>query len=234
MARTRREIDYFIELANDCPSGYKPLGFEQQEAFDPRKLKEHLAEELRASDELKRNPKYAKCDAGDLKRQLRLLWGVQNTLSGIVRAARKTHEHWPVPVDLGITIGQWVVVRRDGNMKVFASYDHQEFNDALERSDARRIRECYCGKFFYALRTTKRFCSDNCRVNRWADSNFEAWNKIQERHQRKRAVKRRREKAGRERSPKQIVPKRGSAWYIRAVRNANKEILVESSRAGGE
>jgi hypothetical protein len=188
-------IDHFIELANDCPNGYNPLDLDQQVESDPQRLKKYLAEELKTSDELKRIPRYAKCDAFELKMQLRVLWGVKNTLSRIVSAIgrpRKARELRLVPIDLGTATGHWIIVGRDGSMNVVTSQDHQEFIDALTANDARRIRQCYCGRFFYARRTTKRFHKDKCRVANWADTHIEQWLRIQKKHQEKRAKKRNR------------------------------------------
>lgn len=186
MASLDRGIEYFVELANACPTEYHPLDLGLSDLFNWQEWEKAGAERKEAAKQLIRNPRFGGLGDDALGSQVDICWKVKKVLQGIVSAMRNAEGATFVKANLDILGDRYVHIAPDGNMKVVISPLDQDFADAIKRSDARRIRQCSCGKFFYALRTTRRFCKDYCRVKQWADTHLGPWIKIQERHQRKR------------------------------------------------
>jgi hypothetical protein len=72
---------------------------------------------------------------------------------------------------------------------------YQFFLDVLGRLDAARIRHCpVCSRIYWAVRRDAGVCSASCRVKRWQKHSPQRWKEIQEKHERKRARLRCRER----------------------------------------
>jgi hypothetical protein len=77
---------------------------------------------------------------------------------------------WQVPVVFAFEIDS------DGRINASAG-PWGPFQSALERIDGERIRNCRCGKYFYALRKNQSACSERCahveRTRRWREKQGE-------------------------------------------------------------
>ncbi len=195
MAKLERGIEYFVELANACPSEYHPPDLGPSDLFNWQQWEKEIEDRKEAAKQLKRNPRFRGFGDDALRSQVDICWEIKKVLQGIVRAMGDLEGGKFVKAKLDILGDRYVQIGPDGNMKIVISPLDQDFADSIDRSDARRIRQCYCGNFYNAVRSTRKFCKDDCRVQHWADTHTKEWIKIQNRHQGKRALKRQREKA---------------------------------------
>jgi hypothetical protein len=86
MGNLKRGIEYFVELANACPSEYHPPDSGPSDLFNWERWEKEIEERKVAAKQLKRNPMFRGWSDDALGSQVDICWEVKKVLEGIMRA----------------------------------------------------------------------------------------------------------------------------------------------------
>ena len=202
--------------------GVRPAGFDAAPSFDAllesiktslahwktrgrteKKREAHFrAEQAAAARRLEGTVVYVPGDPASTLLAFHRARHIRATLLGIARAARLPDKSAHIEIALPRLSSYHVAQVGSDNMvsvklaKTWDARQYSEFIETLSGLDAGRIRECLCGRIYWAPRSDKRVCSANCRLARWRKEKpgkaADIQNRYEERHpNRKRKATRR-------------------------------------------
>jgi hypothetical protein len=181
----KKEITRFIELANVA-------GMTRIEWPEPRVRSEYKIALEKAAQLLKGTPLYVAGNPEETASRHHDYKALHKTLLDIARAVRKSPA--TVMIEPPYPLVQKAHINASGQITIGPAFPGAEFYyrtlNVLRETDANRIRECpVCGRLYWAYRKDKQTCLPACRTKKWCTENPERWEKIQLKHDAKRAKK---------------------------------------------